>query len=266
MYIEMLTAFFLLFGLFIGSFLFVLATRLPKGESPFLNRSYCEYCKHTLGVLDLVPLFSFLFLRGKCRYCKKRLSIEYPLSELLTGILFAGTFYFVSTSNFSQTTGIMFPVVYLFYFFVVAGLLIIFFADVKYYIIPFQILLPSLAIVAIWHLYFQPEFFLSYLLSGVAAFVFFLVIFLATKGRGMGFGDVVLAFYMGVLLGFPGIVVALYVAFLTGAFISLILVVSGRKKLKGGVIPFGPFLIFGTFVGIFWGKQLSYIILSYLGL
>lgn len=256
----------LIIGAFFGSFLKVLADRIPRGESPIGGRSQCEFCKHLLSPLDLIPVFSFILLGGKCRYCHKKLSWEYPISELITGVVFGLTFLF-SIANFEL--GIMnyeFFSQLFFNFFVVSGLLVIFFADIKYYIIPFQILLPSLAIVVIWHLYFQPEFFLSFLISGLAAFAFFLFIFLITKGRGMGFGDVILALYMGVLLGFPNIVVALYVAFLTGAIVSIILILTGKKELKGGVIPFGPFLIFGTYIALFWGVWLGQLAMTYLNI
>lgn len=275
--VEYLSLF--LIGIFFGSFLKVLADRLPRGESPFGGRSRCEDCKHSLGVLDLIPVFSFLFLRGKCRYCKHKLGWEYPASEIIVGSVFAITYYLVGISNFPLdfAQGEQFPIShsassvqanfqYLFYFFVVSGLLVILFADIKYYIIPFQILLPSLVIVVIYQALSRPEMMVNYLLAGTGAFIFFLLIFLLTRGRGMGFGDVIYSFYMGILLGFPGIVVGLYVAFLTGAVVSVILILIGKKKLKGGVIPFGPFLIFGTYIALFWGERLGQIALAYLNI
>jgi prepilin signal peptidase PulO-like enzyme (type II secretory pathway) len=256
-------------GLLLGSFLLVVASRLPRGESFLSGRSYCEYCKHVLQAKDLVPVVSFLSTGGRCRYCKKKLSMEYPVSEIITGTLFASTYYFAGFSTLQcpmsnvqcQMSNVL---LYVFYFFIVSVLIIIFFADLKYYIIPFQILLPTILIVLFWHLYNQPENDLNYLASGIGAFLLFLLIFLITRGRGMGFGDVVYAFFMGILLGFPNIVVGLYVAFLTGAAVSIILIIKGKKKLKGGVIPFGPFLIFGTYLALFWGDILSRYILNFL--
>lgn len=251
-----------IFGLFWGSFLKVLADRVPRSESPFGGRSYCEYCKHALGGLDLIPVFSYLFLGGKCRYCRKSLSLSYPISELATALVLITP---LLTMNYEL--GIMnyeFLMSWAFYFFVLSGLIVIFFADLKYYIIPFQVLLPSIVVVAIWQWYFYPGLLMNYLLSGFGAFVFFLLIFAATRGRGMGFGDVVFAFYMGILLGFPGIIVGQYVAFLTGAVVSVILILTGKKRLKGGVVPFGPFLIFGTYFALFWGDTIGKIIMSYL--
>ena len=258
------------FGLFWGSFLKVLADRLPKGESPIGGRSYCEYCKHVLGVMDLLPVVSFLLSRGRCRYCKKSLSLTYPLSEILTGVVFATPVLYLNYelgiihSASSGQVNYEYFLQLFFFIFVLSGMVVIFFSDIKYYIIPFQVLLPSLAVVTIWQWYFHPEMIVSFLVSGLSAFIFFLLIFLLTRGRGMGFGDVIYAMYMGVVLGFPGIIVGLYVAFLTGAMVSIILILTGKKKLKGGVIPFGPFLIFGTFIAMFWGVGVGKIIMSYL--
>src|SRR3989344_5965745 len=100
------------------------------------------------------------------------------------------------------------------------------------------------------------------MLSAVGASLFFLALFLITKGRGMGFGDVKFAFLMGLVLGFPGIIVALYIAFLTGALVGCILIIWRRKKMFGTSIPFGPFLVLGTFVSIFWGESIFQRILS----
>jgi leader peptidase (prepilin peptidase)/N-methyltransferase len=103
----------------------------------------------------------------------------------------------------------------------------------------------------------------SVVLSAVCASGFFLILFLATKGRGMGFGDVVYAFLMGFILGYPRVILGLYLAFVTGAIVSLFLVILKKKKFQGGTIPFGPFLVFGTFVSLLWGSTIIESVIRY---
>jgi leader peptidase (prepilin peptidase) / N-methyltransferase len=105
---------------------------------------------------------------------------------------------------------------------------------------------------------------LSGVLSAIGAGGFFFFLFAVTRGRGMGFGDVIYALLMGFTLGFPGVIVGLYIAFVTGAIVSILLVFLKRKKFRGGTIPFGPFLVFGTFVSLFWGTQITNLFFRYL--
>ena len=245
----LLSLFIFLCGLAVGSFLNVLADRFSRNESITKGRSYCESCKKTLGVLDLVPLFSFLYLQGKCRYCKTKLSWYYPIVEVTTGILFVATFWWTQT-NFPSL-----PIIY--YLFLVSSLIVVFFADIKYGIIPDKILFPAIFISFFYLFFTTPHALPAHLLSALGAFLFFFLIFLLTRGKGMGFGDVKFAFLMGLVLGFPNIVVSLYIAFLTGAFISLILIIGGKKKLHGSTIPFGPFLVFGMLVTMYFGETIQ---------
>lgn len=248
-----MTVFFIFFiGLIVGSFLNVLIDRLPREESPWRGRSHCDHCHKILKPLDLIPIYSFLWLAGKCRYCKKRLSWQYPLVELATGFLFAGLFYWYSSFNFQLSTFNYILLVTLF-----SAFLVIFVADLKYQVIPDQMtvvtLITSLVYVLVLGLPIWTHF-----ISGLSAFSFFLCLFLVTQGRGMGFGDVKLAFVIGFLLGFPKIVISLYLAFLTGAAISIILILWQRKHIKDR-IAFGPFLIVGAVTSFFFGN----IILSW---
>lgn len=267
------TFFLFVLGIFVGSFLNVLADRLPNDESPFKGRSHCEYCKHVLSWKDLIPLLSFTLLKGKCRYCGKKLSTYYPIVELTTGILFALTTYFaiyhLPFTIFDQLSITNLFLIshfssFIFYLFIVSCLIVIFFADLKYGIIPDKITFSAIFVSFIYAFLIHNSLFLNLLLSAIGAALFFFALFAITKGRGMGFGDVKYAFLMGMLLGFPNIITALYVAFLTGALISLILVVWGKKKLKGATIPFGPFLVIGTIVGLFWGDSITQYALSFL--
>lgn len=249
-----------IFGLFIGSFLNVIIDRLPRNETFLKGRSHCEFCKHTLSWMDLIPFVSFLFLKGKCRYCRKKLSLRYPLFEILTATLFVLTTLQLQLFIIHYSLFII-----LFYLFIVSCLIVIFFIDLKDGIIPFQIVIPAILITFIYLIFLSPASLLSHLFSGLGAFIFFLLIFLFTRGRGMGFGDVIYAFFMGILLGFPLIILGLYTSFLTGAIISLILILWRKKKFRGSTIPFGPFLVLGTYLSMLWGEQfLIHLVLPYL--
>ncbi len=234
-------------GLFVGSFLNVLVDRLPKDENPFTGRSHCEYCKKTLAWYDLIPLLSFVSTQGKCRYCRKRLSLFYPLIELTTALLF------VLTLN---TFGLIGGGIYLtYYLFLVSVLIVVFFSDLRYGIIPDKIVFPAI-IVSLVYLFLGPQsIFFDHLISAVLVFAFFLAIFLLTKGRAMGFGDVKFALLLGLVLGPINSILALYVAFLTGAGVGLILILWKKKHLKYA-IAFGPFLVLGFLTSFFFAPQI----------
>lgn len=236
-----------LFGVSIGSFLNVLIDRLSTERNIFNDRSECESCKHKLGAKDLIPLVSFLMLRGKCRYCKAKIPTRLPIVEALTGVVFV--------SLYAYATIFLLPLHYfIFLLIIISCFMVIIFADLIYGLIP-DLMVGTLTIVSIvYHLSFNSNNSYQYILSAFISFLFFLLIFIVTKGRGMGFGDVKLSFSLGMLLGFPGTIVAFYVAFLTGAMVSLILILWKKKKFKGDTIPFGPFMIWGAVVGIFLGE------------
>ncbi len=267
----MLFIFFVL-GLFVGSFLNVLADRFSEGESVVKGRSHCEKCKKTLKWNDLIPLLSFLMLRGKCRYCHSPLSFYYPIVELTTGILFILTIFFVSNgsqfliSNFKFLINFQLLINLIYYLFIVSSLIVVFFADLKYRIIPDKIVFPAILISFLYLFIIHNSLFMIHLFSALGASLFFLVLFLITKGRGMGFGDVKFAFLMGLILGFPKIIVGLYIAFLTGAIVGSILILWRKKRIFGIAIPFGPFLAFGTFLALFWGKVIFQKAILILGL
>lgn len=224
-------------GLAIGSFLNVVIYRLPRGMGFVKGRSFCPKCKKKINWFDNVPVISFLILKGHCRFCNKPISFQYPLIELLTGILFYLSY--LSHLNFL-------------YYPLLCGLIVIFFIDLEHKIIPDKIVLPLIIIFTIYAI-LTADYWL--LLSAAGAFLFLFLIWLATKGKGMGFGDVKLAFLMGLVLGFPNIILAFYIAFLTGAFIGIILIL-GRKAKFGKPIPFGPFLAFATTLSYLWGENI----------
>jgi len=259
MFIEFLVYFFVfIFGLCIGSFLDCVIYRLEQ-KKKITGRSFCPQCKYKLSWQDLFPVFSFLFLKGKCRYCRTKISIQYPLIEIATGLIFLLIFI----SNSQYTIYNILNTIFLFY--IASSLIVIFVYDLKHYIIPDKILFPAIVIAFIfrilnlfgnWKLEIGNLAPLgNYLLAAIVGSVFFLLIFLISKGRAMGFGDVKLAFLMGLLLGLPNVLTALFLAFFFGAIIGIILMVFGKKKLKSEM-PFGPFLIAGTFITMLFGNQI----------
>lgn len=243
----------LLFGASLGSFIHALADRLCT-DQPFINsRSHCDYCQHILQWFELIPIFSFFFLRGKCRKCSKKLSFWYPTTEIITGISVI-YLYFLSPS-------------FLFYIFMISFFLIlftIFIADAKYGLIPLPLVIVGSFLSLVYNFVYAFNNQLNFLLTGLIATLFFFSIHFFTKGKGMGLGDVFYVFFMGLILGFPKIFVGLYLAFLTGAITSLILILLGKKKLRGDTIPFGPFLVLGTIISLLFGEKLLIFAHSYL--
>jgi len=257
------------FGLIVGSFLNSIIYRLSTGaphqllfkSGGGLSRSFCPDCRHTLSWQDLIPLLSFLILKGKCRYCHQPISSQYPLVELATGTLFALVFNYLSTLP-GFVNLILLLVITCF-------LIIIFVYDLKHYIIPDKIIYPAIATAFLYQLFRILEFgnwnlfgiwnlefgILRPILSAVLASGFFLIIVLISQGKWMGAGDIKLAFLMGLFLSFPKILVALFLAFFIGAIIGVGLVVSRKKTLKSEV-PFGPFLVTGIFIALFWGENI----------
>lgn len=246
----MLLVFLFILGLSIGSFLNVLIDRLPKGQSLW-GRSYCDHCKKKLESFDLIPVVSFINLKGKCRFCRKKISFQYPLIELLTGFVFVVGFLFAPGGE------IISRILYLGIF---STLIVIFFADLKYQIIPDGALIGfSIFSLLILLIKGQELVFLKGISAGFLTMVPILFLNLVTQDKGMGFGDVKLAFLIGFLLGPIGGVAALYFAFVIGALYGSALIFTKRKTLKSKV-AFGPFLVVGTVIVIFWYGKLVEII------
>jgi len=265
--------FIFLLGLGVGSFLNCVIYRLEKKESFLFGRSYCPHCKHNLGFFDLIPLLSFFILRGKCRYCQKPISWQYPLVEIFTGLLFLLIFNFQSPI-FNQFSIFNFQhlLVTGYWLLVTCFLIIIFVYDLKHYIIPDKVIYPAILVSGIWY-FVSSIFFHSYtryeilntIYSALGAGLFFFLIVLISRGKWMGVGDIKLAFLMGLLLGFPKILVALFSAFLFGAIIGIGLIILKKKTIKSEV-PFGPFLVTGTFIAIFFGENVINWYLNFLAI
>ena len=236
-------------GASIGSFLNVLIDRLPQGKS-ILGRSQCDFCHKKLKWFDLIPIISFIFLGGRCRYCHKKLSWQYPTVEVLTGL----SFLLVFNLQFS-----VFSLIAIWG--IVSCLIVIFFSDLKYHLISDYLLLALFIFSLSYHLTSGVSISqYSYLFGSglIVAAPIFLIYFLSRE-RAMGLGDVYLSAIIGFLLGWKAGFIALYIAFITGAIFGIIMMILHKKKLKSR-IAFGPFIVIGTTIMLFWGKKVFDII------
>lgn len=244
---------FLLFivGSAIGSFLNVIIDRATTGESltgPM--RSYCDHCKATLGTVDLVPIISFVGLGGKCRFCKRRISVQYPIVEALTASLFVAAFW-VLVQNSSLDLGHL-----LFWLYLVSTVIVVAVVDFKFSLIPTAFVFAASLVALIFNYFALPSgLFVEHTIAAFGAALFFAVIVVGTRGKGMGQGDIVLGFLMGMVLGVEKVMLAIFLAFLTGAVVSLLLI-GFRKKKFGQTVPFAPFLVLGFLIALFCGKEL----------
>jgi leader peptidase (prepilin peptidase)/N-methyltransferase len=249
-----------IFGLIVGSFLNCVIYRLElkefkKEKKSFLKgRSFCPNCKHVLAWDDLIPVVSFFLLHRRCRYCKKKISWQYPVVEISTALIFLLIFNF----QFSILS-------ICFLFLISCFLIIIFVYDLKHFIIPDKLIFLAIGTVLIFRIWDLIENWSlkienlrtleNALIAALISFLFFFIIFALSRGRWMGFGDVKLALFMGLFLGWPSILAALFFSFFIGAIMGVILIISKRKGLKSEV-PFGPFLILGTYIALFWGEKI----------
>jgi leader peptidase (prepilin peptidase) / N-methyltransferase len=236
-------------GLFVGSFLNVLIDRLPKGQNVLWGRSHCDYCKRNLRWYELIPVISFVIQGGTCRRCKKHLSIQYPVVEIVTALGYSVCYtIFPDAPVFVMCSIVLF-----------SSFLVMFGSDYKYQIIPdSMVVLGILATLTELLIYSPRNDIVIHAVSAIAAFVFFYFLWFVTKKRGIGLGDVKLSFLLGLLLGHPQTILALYVAFLTGALAGVILILGRVKSLKSK-IAFGPFLIIGVFVVLLLNQQMLHL-------
>ena len=256
-----------IFGLLIGSFLNVIIYRLPKKLSLLSPRSACGSCQTEIRSLDNIPIISWLLLYGKCRDCRTAISMRYPLVEVVTALSFLSVAWkFPPSDHFSQLS-------LLFAFLFLAGVSIaLAFIDLDTQTLPNSLLLPSygfgfllfgLAGLSSGHF----EAIIRSLLGALLLWLIYFVIAIAYPG-GMGFGDVKLAGLLGLFLGNLGwnsLVVGAFAAFILGGIFSFMLLISGRAK-RGSGIPFGPWMLAGAWVGIFFGNEITRGYLSLFGL
>lgn len=253
-------AFLFIFGAAIGSFLNVIIYRSSIGESWVAGRSHCEKCNKLISWYDNIPLLSYFVLGGKCRHCKTALSLSHPVIEGLTGALFVW-WYFAGFLFFKLTQQ---PFVFLqplFWLAVGIILLMIVIIDLREMIIPDTGVALLFVLVILYRLsltasgVMKTEDLLMSLVSMIGSGLFFFLIWAITKGKGMGFGDVKLAFPLGLLLGWPQAIIWIFSSFMIGAVVGIGLLLFQKVKVKQAV-PFGPFLVAGTLVSLIWGDQL----------
>jgi prepilin signal peptidase PulO-like enzyme (type II secretory pathway) len=250
--------FIFIFGTCWGSFANVLIDGTENKKS-IKGRSKCDFCGYQLNWLDNIPILSFLFLKGRCRKCHKKLSWQYPLVEFLTGVVFLTTFVVLQGTNLFETNSLSLSnyLNLIYYLGVVYLLWIILVWDFKYMIIPDFLIITGIIATLIYQLYriafldsnwlFLGELFLGGLLLGG----FFGILYWFSKGKWIGGGDVKLGFWLGLLLGYKLIYFLLLIAYTSGALVALGFLFLGSKKMKSE-IPFGPFLVLATYLVIFY--------------
>lgn len=271
--------FIFILGTVFGSMINVLIYRLPIEEDVVIKPSHCVNCGSKIKPYDLIPVLSYIILGGKCRNCGEKISIRYPLIELLTGLIFAGIFYRFGW-DVSQNAITILPSDIVFNLIAVFTLAVIFlaafFIDLKHYIIPNELIIAGLITGTIFAVLksvkfimagfqiitpvnFNPGFLMDAGLGLLTGFITFLLIVLIgewiMKAEVMGMGDVKLMGVIGLFLGFKLTVLSMFLAFIVGSVISVFLLaakVKGRKDM----IPFGPFIVLGSTIALIWGTQI----------
>ena len=247
-----------IFGAVVGSFLNVCICRLPKNESIVFPPSHCPTCDYRIPWYDNVPIISYLILRGKCRSCKARISIQYPLVELVTALL--TLFLFM---RFGPT--FVFLVLFLF----CSAMVVVTFIDLEHQIIPDVISLPGIVAGFIFS-FFIPQIgwlnsLIGIVVGGGSLWLVASGYELLTKKEGMGGGDIKLLAMMGAFFGWKAIPFIIFVSSLVGSVIGVTVMLIRKKDAKLA-IPFGPFLALGAVLYIFFGSQLIHLYLSLSGI
>lgn len=230
-----------LYGIVIGSFLNVCIYRIPKKENIVKTHSHCMACGEKLRWYDLIPLVSYLFLGGKCRKCKSKISAQYPIIEAANGLLYVLVF---AVKGFQPVSII--------YCLFVSALLTLSVIDFRTYEIPLGINIMILTLGLI-HLAMDLSNWLQYAIGLLSVSVFLLIIYYVTKGRGIGGGDVKLMAVCGLLLGWQCNLLGFLIGCILGSVIHLL-----RMKFSKAdhVLAMGPYLAMGTFLAMLWGDQM----------
>lgn len=220
------------------------------------GRSMCPNCKHQLAAKDLVPVLSWVSLGGKCRYCKKPISIQYPLVEITGALLFLASYIWWPFG----LTGFMDYARLGIWLVTLTGLLVLFVYDLKWLILPDAVTLPLIALV-IFEIAFRgifregPEAIQSAILGMLTIGGFFYALFVISKGKWIGGGDVKLGILLGLLLGWPAALVGMAIGFYSATIIVVILMLLKIVK-RSQHIPFGPFLIVGAIIAMLFSEQI----------
>ena len=238
------------FGLIWGSFLNVCIHRIPLKQSIIHPSSSCPNCGTPVRFYDNIPIISYIFLLGRCRHCSKRISVQYPVVELIMGLLSLGLFLKFGLS----------PQYFLFFLFS-AALVIISFIDLQHQIIPDIISLPGIIIgLAVSFVFIHMgwmDSMIGIIAGGGSLYIVAFVFERLTGKEGMGGGDVKLLAMIGAWMGWRGLLFIILLSSLTGTVIGSISLLAARKGLKAK-IPFGPFLSLGALIYLFWGQELKF--------
>lgn len=229
-------------GASVGSFLNVVIERTRSKQAFWKGRSFCPACKHKLAYYDLLPLFSFLWLKAKCRYCKKKIAWQYFWVELATAVVFVAQYFYWGYENYWA----------LLFWWVMSGfLIIIFLYDLKYQLIYDRFSLPAIALALGWQ-FWQGNLewwsILGGLLLGGGSY---LLLYLFSKGKDVGGGDIRLGALLGALVGVADFLYWLLFSYLIAIIFLLSYIIVKRRKIK--YLPLGPFLILGFIVVYFFG-------------
>ncbi len=241
-----------LLGLSAGSFLNVVIDRIYRNESFVGGRSHCPRCNTKLASRDLIPLVSFLFLKGKCRTCKKSISLQYPLVELATGVLFVLEYLRMITGVWWPTEAVAHPLLFFGRDLIfLSTLVIIFVYDLRYMLILDRITVPAILFALGANMFLGLSLY-NMLLGALVIGGFFLLQFVLSRGTWVGGGDIRLGVLMGVMLGLKSGLVALFSSYVFGAIVVILLLLLKRKAFKAE-IAFGPFLVIGTYFALIFG-------------
>lgn len=250
-------------GLVTGSFLEALTYRLPKNIPIYPGRSYCPHCKHEIKAYDNIPVLSYLILQGKCRDCKKRIPVRSLLLEVSLALLFPLIYVFhdllIANTHLINVPPLVSLIILLITLTISVAIFVI---DVEHQIIPDSLSLGLFVFAFATILLFSTDPFIR-LLVGFGMATFLLLLHILTKGKGMGLGDVKLVLGQGMLLGFPGGITMMFLSFFSGAVIGIIVLMLGVKSLKSR-IAFGPFLIIGFWLILFFDRILETILLPFI--
>lgn len=244
----MTTAIGIFAGLMLGSFLSVLLERLGHKDGIVAGRSECPRCHHVLAWYDLIPLLSYLLLRGKCRYCGARIASLYPILEISMAVVL-GVYAFrfgIPTPWYAMNLIVLF------------GLVALFFFDLKYQILPDVITFSLLGLAVIRLVMLRPDLLVNSLATGILLASALGLLYAVSKGRWIGFGDVKLALCIGVLFGYPMAVGVTLLAVWLGALIGVGLLWSGRATMQTAV-PFGTFWTSIAIVAVIWPEPVAFV-------
>jgi leader peptidase (prepilin peptidase)/N-methyltransferase len=264
MMVEIITV---IAGLSVGSFLNVVIARVPENISIINPPSQCPVCNKKIKPYDNIPIVSYLFLKGKCRFCKNPISVQYPLVELITAVFFLATYL-----KFGLSTR------YFLSLFLVSILIPIFFIDLKHLVIPDKIIYPSLLVIAVVIIIMEATgqnslpvignkgimFSLyGFFLGGGFLYLLALISPLIFKKEGMGGGDIKLISFLGLCFGLY-IFLILFISFLLGALFGIFKILKDKKS-KMDEIPFGPFITTGAVATLFAGEKVFNLYLKFIG-